>query len=80
MLLLATLLELGWLKVEWVRGMTNQLINNLGFFFIPPGVALMLHFELIKADFLSITLATVLSTLLVLAVTGWVYQFVRKHL
>lgn len=80
MLLLATLLELGWLKVEWVRGMTDQLISNLGFFFIPPGVALMLHFELIKADFWSITLATVLSTLLVLAVTGWVYQFVRKHL
>ena len=41
---------------------------------MPPGVALMLYFDLIKAELLPIVVATVVSTVLVLVVTGWTHQ------
>ena len=39
MLLLTLFLKLGWIKLHWVQGMSDFLVANLGFFFIPPGVA-----------------------------------------
>ncbi len=78
MLLLTLLLKLGWVKLEWVKGLSDFLIGNLGFFFVPPGVALMLYLDVIKAQFLPIMVAILVSTALVLVVTGWVHQWVRK--
>ncbi len=78
MLLLTSLLKLGWIKLEWVKGLSDFLVANLGFFFIPPGVALMLYFDIIKAEFWPIMVATLVSTILVLVVTGWVHQLIRK--
>lgn len=78
MLLLTTLLKLGWVKLEWVKGVSDFLIANLGFFFVPPGVALMLYFNIIKAQFVPIMVATIVSTALVLVVTGWTHQWVRS--
>ena len=45
MLLLTLFLKLGWIKLHWVQGMSDFLVANLGFFFVPPGVALMLYFD-----------------------------------
>ena len=78
MLLLTSLLKFGWIKLEWVKGLSDFLVANLGFFFIPPGVALMLYFDIIKAEFWPIVVATLVSTILVLVVTGWVHQLIRK--
>ncbi len=78
MLLLTLFLKLGWIKLHWVQGVSDFLVANLGFFFVPPGVALMLYFDIIQAQFWPIAIATVASTMLVLVVTGWVHQLVRK--
>ena len=78
MLLLTLCLKLGWIKLHWVQGMSDFLVANLGFFFIPPGVALMLYFDIIAAEFWPIAIASLVSTLLVLVVTGWVHQLTRK--
>ena len=78
MLLLTLLLKVKVIKLEWVRGLTDFLIANLGFFFVPPGVALMLYFDIIRAEMLPIVVATVLSTILVLVTTGWVHVLTRK--
>ena len=78
MLLLTLLLKLKVVKLEWVRGLTDFLIANLGFFFVPPCVALMLYFDLIKAEIVPITLATLLSTIIVLIITGHTHQVVSK--
>ncbi len=80
MLLLTTLLKLGVVKLEWVENTSNFLVKNMGFFFVPPGVALMLYFDVIKAEFLPIVVATVVSTILVLVTTGWVHILTRKML
>ena len=78
MLLLTLFLKLGWIKLHWVQGMSDFLVAYLGFFFIPPGVALMLYFDIIAAEFWPIAIASLVSTLLVLVVTGWVHQLTRK--
>ena len=78
MLLLTALLQMKVVKLEWVKGMSDFLISNLGFFFVPPGVALMLYFDIIKAELLPIVVATVISTMLVLITTGWTDQYLRK--
>lgn len=78
MLLLTLFLKLGWVKLQWVQGLSDFLVANLGFFFVPPGVALMLYFDVIRAEFWPIAIATVVSTLLVLVTSGWVYQLVRR--
>lgn len=79
MLLLTLSLKLGWIKLEWVKGLSDFLVANLGFFFVPPGVALMLYFDLIAAEFIPIVIATVVSTVIVLVATGQVHQYLRKH-
>jgi len=79
MLLLTALLQTKVVKLEWVKGMSDFLISNLGFFFVPPGVALMLYFDIIKAELLPIIFATLASTVIVLIVTGWTHQLFKKH-
>ena len=78
MLLLTLFMKLGWIKLLWVQGLSDFLVSNLGFFFVPPGVALMLYFDIIAAQFWPIVIASLVSTLLVLIVTGWVHQLARK--
>lgn len=77
MLLITFLLEKKLLKVEDVAPMCRFLVSNMGFFFVPPGVALMLYFDVIADSWLAITVATVVSTALVLLVTGRVHQLFR---
>ena len=79
MLLLTLFLKLGWIKLHWVQGMSDFLVANLGFFFVPPGVALMLYFDVIAAEFWPIVIATVASTALVLVSTGWVHQLLHRY-
>lgn len=79
MLLLTFSLKVGVMKLEWIKELTDFLMRNLGFFFIPPGVALMLHLDLITEEFVPIVGSMVISTVLVLLVTAWVYQAVRKY-
>lgn len=79
MLLLTALLQVRAVKLEWVKGISDFLIKNLGLFFVPPGVAVMLYFDVIKAEWLPIVVATVLSTVLVIVATGWTHQYLYKR-
>jgi holin-like protein len=79
MLLLASLLTIGWVRLEWVKGISDFLLAHFGLFFVPPGVALMLYFDLIAAELIPIAIATLVSTLIVLAATGWTYQLFRRR-
>lgn len=78
MLLLTFLLKVKVIKLEWVETISNFLVKNMGFFFVPPGVALMLYFDIIGKEIVPIVLATTLSTMLVLVVTGWTHIMTRK--
>lgn len=78
MLLLAALLQMGIIKKEWINDASGLLIANLGFFFVPAGVAIMQHFGTIRSYWLPIVVATVLSTIVVLVVTGWSHQLFKR--
>ena len=80
MLILTLLLKLKVIKLEWVQGLSDFLVANIGFFFGPPGIAIMVYFDIIKALFWPIVVSSAVSTVLVLAVTGWVHQITGKLL
>ena len=80
MLILTLLLERKIIRPVTIQPVCKFLISNMAFFFIPPGVALMLYFDLIAAEWLPITVATVVSILLVLLVTGHIHQFIHTRL
>ena len=79
MILLTLFLHLGWIKLHWVKAFSDMLISHLGLFFVPPSVAILAYFDLIAKNFWSISAAIVGSTLIVMVVTGHVYQFIRKR-
>ncbi|MDE7476013.1 MAG: CidA/LrgA family protein [Duncaniella sp.] len=78
MLLLAAALKLRVVRLMWVDKVADFLVKNLGFFFVPAGVGLMRCLDLISEQWLPIVSATVISTFLIIAVTGWVHQIVRR--
>lgn len=78
MLLLTSFLKFRIIKLEWIKGLSDFLVANLGFFFVPAGVGLMLFFDIIAAQFWPIVVATLVSTILVLVVTGWSHQIIRR--
>lgn len=80
MLLLTLLLERGVVNPDTIKPVCRFLISNMAFFFIPPGVALMRHFDLIAAEWLPITVATIVSILIVLLITGHIHQFIHTRL
>lgn len=79
MLILTLVLQLGWLKAATITPISRFLISNMGFFFVPPGVALMLYFDIIAKEWLPISVATIASVFLVLVVSGRMHQLLRKH-
>ncbi len=78
MVLLLVFLLTGTVKVEWVEDAADLLLSHLALFFVPAGVGVMVYFDLIAAQWLPICLSMVLSTFVVMAVTGWVEQKMEK--
>ena len=70
MLLLTTALRTGIIRLYQVDRIADLLIRNLGFFFVPAGVGLMQCLGILRQELLPIVLATVVSTLVIIAVTG----------
>lgn len=78
MLLLTASLQCGVIKLRQVERLSSFLVHNLGFFFVPAGVGLINSLDILSAQWLPIVGASVGSTVIIIAVTGWVYQLVRN--
>lgn len=78
MLLLAAALKMRVVRLMWVDKISDFLVKNLGFFFVPAGVGLMRCLGLLQEQWLPIVGASVISTFIIIAVTGWVHQLVRR--
>ena len=50
------------------------LLSNLSLLFVPAGVGVMIHAELVGAEIIPIAVSLLVSTLLAIVVTGWVMQ------
>lgn len=80
MLLLTAALKSGVIKPWQVERLSNFLVYNLGFFFVPAGVGLMNCLGLISEQWLPIVGASVGSTVIIIAVSGQVHSIVRKRI
>ena len=78
MVLLTASISSGVLDIRHLDKAADFLVRNLGFFFVPAGVGLINCFGLISDEWLPIVVATVVSTFLVVAATGWCHQVVRR--
>lgn len=64
---------------EKLSAAADGLLNHLSLLFVPAGVGVMLHFPLLGNDWLAITVALVVSTVLTIAVTALVMSGLAKH-
>lgn len=78
MLFLTLSLKAGIVREEWVNRISDFMVKNLGFFFIPAGVGVMKCFSLIREEWIPIVGASVISTFVIIAVTGQIHQITRK--
>ncbi|MEJ5300604.1 MAG: CidA/LrgA family protein [Thermodesulforhabdaceae bacterium] len=74
MVLLTFSLSRGWVDISKVKGVADILVKNLALLFVPPGVGLMVYFDLLKKEWLAISVSWFLSTFVVLGVVGIVQK------
>ena len=80
MVLLFTFLLIKGSVPEELDKVSTALLNNLSLMFVPAGVGIMVHFELLSTDIFPLSIAMVLSTILTIAVTGWVMNLLGKKI
>jgi holin-like protein len=57
----------------------NGLLSHLSLLFVPAGVGIMLHLDLIAAQWLPIAAALLISTALTIGVTAWLMQRLARR-
>lgn len=77
MLLLFILLCTNIVKVTQIEDVSNFLLDHLAFFFIPAGVGLLNSFNIVKDNFLGLIIICLLTTIVTIASTGLVAQYVH---
>lgn len=78
MICLTLSLKAGIIKIQWVDRLSTFLVHNLGFFFVPAGVGIMNCMGLLADQWVPIVLASIGSTVVIIAVTGHTHQLVRR--
>lgn len=77
--LLFVALELKWVKVKDIRETSSFLIAVMPVMFIPAAVGLIDSWKSIGNSWLEYIVVTVLSTFVVMGVSGWITQFVIQR-
>lgn len=62
------------IDAKWLEEAAELLLSNMALFFVPAGVGVMVYGDLIAAEWLPICVATIVSTFVVMAVTGCLAQ------
>lgn len=78
MLILLILLFTQILKPDDIAETADFLLNNMAFFFIPAGVGVLVSYTLLSGSYFESVASIVLSTVVVMLVTGGVTQFLVK--
>ena len=79
MALLLAALGVGLVKVEWIQEAAELLLGNMALLFVPAGVGVMAYFGLVARAWLPIVVATLLSSVAVLLVTGWSATLLQRR-
>lgn len=73
--LMLVALAAGLVREESLVDAAELLLKYMALFFVPAGVGVMLYFDLITREWVPILVGTVVSTFVVMAVTGWMEQW-----
>ncbi len=65
---------------EELGNLSGALLNNLSLMFVPAGVGVMVHFDLLGRDAIPLSIALVVSTLLTIAVTAIVMLLLKRKM
>jgi holin-like protein len=79
MVLLFVFLLLNGEVPEQLGNVSSALLNNLSLLFVPAGVGVIVHINLLGTDLWPLSVAMVASTLLTVAVTALVMVFLNKY-
>ena len=79
MVLLFLCLQTGILKLSQIEETADLLLGVMPIFFISPTVSLMSSIGVIKDSLLGVVVVCVISTAVVMVITGLVAQFVIRH-
>ncbi|AKB36342.1 Antiholin-like protein LrgA [Methanosarcina siciliae C2J] len=80
MLILFFGLYSGVIKLEMIDRISDFLLDNLAFFFLPAGVSLITCFAILEGKLTAVIGISVVSTVVILGVTGLTVEFVKKFL
>jgi len=78
MVLLASALGLGVVKLAWIEAVADFLAGHLAFFFVPAGVGLMAHFDLLGRHWPAILVSVTLGTAAAIALVGIFHKAVSR--
>lgn len=62
------------------QSVSSQLLGHLSLLFVPAGVGLMLHYELLMKEWFAIGSALLLSTVIMLSANAAIMMFCKKYL
>jgi len=81
MILLFLLLQFKVVKIENIKEVSDFFLNNMAIFFVPAGVSLITSLNIIMNNIFVLLISVVLSTVIVMYVTGIVVQkmIIRKN-
>jgi len=80
MLILFFGLYTGVIKLEMIDQISDFLLDNLAFFFLPAGVSLITCFAVLEGKLTAVIGVSIISTVIILGVTGLTVEFVKKFL
>lgn len=80
MLILFFGLYTGVIKLNMINKISDFLLENMAFFFLPAAISLMTCFSLLEGKLTAILVVSLVSTAVTLAVTGLTVEFVKKFL
>ncbi|GAA4838887.1 hypothetical protein GCM10023331_25170 [Algivirga pacifica] len=79
MALIFVSLQYKLIPLHWVRETATQLTTYMALFFIPAGVGILQHLDLLQQAWLPIVLASSVSTVLVILVVGKTYEYLENR-
>lgn len=80
MLILFFGLYTGKIKLNMIGKISDFLLENMAFFFLPAGISLITCFALLEGKWTAILVVSLLSTVITLAVTGLTVELVKRFL
>ena len=78
MLLLAGLLSSGIIRLSWVEAGAGFLVRWMSLLFVPVGVGVLDHLELLGNNIIAILITCIVGTIMVMALAGWLFQWLER--